>query len=213
MPDSPYWLRTDNFPMRSPKFLLSAVLLSFTMVAWGQNGKFGYIDFNNTLKLMPEYVEAEIVLQNIQADYREEIDRSKREFERQYIEFMLDQDRLTASIVAKRQKELQLLMDNNAQFREKVQIELEAKRKELISPIRKKLLEAVSEVCTENDLDYAVDAAAGTYLYINQERGVDITYDVYGRVGIAKPVERVVEGLQPSIETETEQPSQSENEQ
>ena len=102
-----------------------------------------------------------------------------------------------------------MLMDNNAQFRDKVQEELEAKRKELINPIRKRLLKAVSEVCTEKDLDYAIDAATGTYLFINQERGEDITFDVYSRVGIAKPVERVVEGEQPIIETATEQLSES----
>ena len=209
MHDSPYWLRISNPPMKSLKFLFTAAFLSVTALVWGQNGRFGYIDFNNTLKLMPEYVEAQIILQSLQADYREEIDRSKREFERQYIEFMLDQDRLTPSIVAKRQKELQLLMDINAQFSDKVQEELEAKRKELINPIRKRLLKAVSEVCTEKDLDYAIDAATGTYLFINQERGEDITFDVYSRVGIAKPVERVVEGEQPIIETATEQLSES----
>ena len=104
MHDSPYWLRISNPPMKSLKLLFTAAFLSVTALASGQNGRFGYIDFNNTLKLMPEYVEAQIILQSLQADYREEIDRSKREFERQYIEFMLDQDRLTPSIVAKRQR-------------------------------------------------------------------------------------------------------------
>jgi outer membrane protein len=130
--------------MKKLKLLLAVAFACTFLSLTAQEGMFGYIDFNSTLKLMPEYMEAELNLQKIQSDYREEIERSKREFERKYIEFMLDQNSLSASVVAKRQKELQLLMDNNAQFRDKVQSELEAKRDELLVPIKKKLMETVS---------------------------------------------------------------------
>ena len=167
-----------------------------------QEGKFGFIDFNGTLRRMPEYIEAESKLRDIQSDYHEEIERSKREFERQYIEFMLEKDHLSASIVAKRQKELQLLMDNNAQFRDNVQLELEAMRDELLMPLKKKLLQAVSDVCTEKDLDYVVDTGKGTYLFINGNRGVDISDQVYELLGIEKELKPVVEGEQPVLPTE-----------
>ena len=181
------------------KILLAVILLSFSVLISAQNGKFGYIDYNGTLKLMPDYIDAEVNLQKIQADYREEIERSKREFERQYIEFMLEQAELSPSIVAKRQKELQLLMDNNAQFRDNVQAELESKRDELLIPIKKKLLQAISEVCKENDLDYVIDTGAGAYLYVNQDKAVDISVQVYGRVGIDKLPNRIIESGQPFI--------------
>ena len=114
---------------------------------------------------------------------------------------MLEQDHLSPSIVAKRQKELQLLMDNNAQFRDDIQQELEARRDELLVPIKKKLLQAVSDVCTEKNLDYVVDTGKGTYLYINENRSVDITEDVYTRLGIEIIRETIVEGGQPVLTT------------
>ena len=179
--------------------LLAALSVSFLTIS-AQEGMFGYIDFNSTLKLMPEYMEAELNLQKIQSDYREEIERSKREFERKYIEFMLDQNSLSASVVAKRQKELQLLMDNNAQFRDKVQSELEAKRDELLVPIKKKLMETVSEVCMEQNLDYVIDTGKGTYLFINQNKGVDLSDNVYKRLGIVyQPENTITEGEQTVI--------------
>ena len=181
------------------RLLLAAVLANTFLMVTAQEGKFGDIDFNSTLKLMPEYLEAEINLQKIQSDYKEEIERSKREFERVYIEFMLEQDQLSASIVAKRQRELQLLMDNNAQFRDKVQSDLEAKRAELLSPIKNKLLKTVSDVCTEQNLDYVVDTGKGTYLFINQNRGVDISTQVYKQLGIDNQTEKIVEGEPPVI--------------
>lgn len=181
-------------------FLALFFLVAFQVLS-AQDGKFGFIDFNKTLKLMPEYTEAESRLRSIQSDYHEEIERSKREFERQYIEFMLEQDHLSASIVAKRQKELQLLMDNNAQFRDNIQLELEARRDELLMPIKKKLLETVSDVCIGNNLDYVVDTSKGAYLFINPEKGVDISEQVYKILGIEIKTEKVVEGGQPVLNT------------
>ena len=184
------------------RILLALLFVNAFLTLSAQEGKFGYIDFNATLRRMPDYIEAEANLRNIQSEYQDELDRSKREFERQYIEFMLEQDHLSASIVAKRQKELQLLMDNNVQFRDEVQLELEAKRDELLVPLQKKLLTAVQEVSTELNLDYVVDTGKGAYLYINQERGVDISDQVGSRLGIEKRVEKVVEGGQPVLNAE-----------
>lgn len=178
--------------------LLAALSVSFMTIS-AQEGMFGYIDFNSTLRLMPEYMEAEINLQKMQSDYREEIERSKREFERQYIEFMLEQDHLSASVVAKRQRELQLLMDNNAAFRDKVQKDIEIKRDELLVPIKKKLLKVVSEVCLDKSLDYVIDTGKGTYLYINESKGVDITEQVFRQLGIEVHEESVTEGNLPVI--------------
>ena len=92
-------------------FLLSSVIAPLAINA--QQGYFGYISFNKTVQLMPEYMEAQLKLEELQSEYREEVERSKREFDRQYTDFMINQDQLSSTIVAKRQKELQLLMDNN----------------------------------------------------------------------------------------------------
>jgi len=185
--------------MKTSRTLFLIVLLSVTTLLSAQEGKFGYIDFNGTLKLMPEYMEAQIILLKTQSDYREEIERSKREFERQYIDFMLEQDYLSPSIVAKRQKELQLLMDNNAEFRDKVQSELETKRDELLLPLKNKLMKAVSEISMEQDLDYVIDTGKGAYLFINPDKGVDISEVVYKILGIDNIPDKVVEQGQPVI--------------
>lgn len=186
--------------MKGLRTLFTVISLSLTCLLNAQEGRFGYIDFNGTIKLMPTYLEAQLNLQQIQSEYKEEIERSKREFERQYIEFMLEQDHMSPSIVAKRQKELQLLMDNNAKFRDNVQVELETKREDLLSPIKKSLLQAIADVCQEQNLDYVVDTGTRTYLYINQTKGVDITTMVYSKLGIESVPQTVVEGGQPVLD-------------
>ena len=191
--------------MKTLRTLLTVVILSACMLVSAQEGMFGYLDFNNTLKHMPDYVDAEQKLKKIQSDYKEEIERSKREFERQYINFILEQDHLSPSIVAKRQKELQLLMDNNVEFRDKVQSELETKRDSLLNPIKIKLLEVISKVCTDQGLDYVVDIGSGAFISINQTKGVDISAIVYGLVGIERYSGRVTESSQPIIKIDAQE--------
>lgn len=164
--------------------LLPAILLLFPLLSVAQEGKFGYLDFNGTMMLMSEYRDAEAKIQKLQSDYNEELERSKREFERKYIEFMLEQDHLSPSIVAKRQKELQLIMDNNAAFKQRILSELEQRREDFLDPLRKKLLLAVSQVCKQLELDYVIDTGTRTYLYINENKGVDISHQIYVQVGI-----------------------------
>ena len=103
------------------------------------------------------------------------------------------------NVFKKRQKELQLLMDNNAKFKDDVQLQLQAKRDEMLTPLKKRLLSTVSEVCVELNLDYVVDTGKGTYLFINQEKGVDISDQVNTRLGIERRIEKVVEGGQPVL--------------
>ena len=102
------------------QIVLSLFFAFVSLSLSAQQGYFGYISFNKTVQLMPEYMEAQLKLEQLRADYKNEVERSKREFDRQYTDFMINQDQLSSTIVAKRQKELQLLMDNNVEFRQNV---------------------------------------------------------------------------------------------
>lgn len=178
-------------------FLLSSVIAPLAINA--QQGYFGYISFNKTVQLMPEYMEAQLKLEELQSEYREEVERSKREFDRQYTDFMINQDQLSSTIVAKRQKELQLLMDNNVEFRQNVNKALEEHRAELLNPLKQKALEAISAVCKEKQLDYVVDTDQRTYLYINSDRGMDISQDVYLKLGITVMVEETMQEIESEL--------------
>ena len=166
------------------KLLLTVLTLSVLSPVAAQNGTFGYLDFNGTLKIMPAYIEASQELGRIQDEYAYELDRSKELFERQYIEFMLEQDVLSPVIVAKRQKELQTLMEGNQELRNRLQSDLEAERIRLLNPLKKTLLQAISDICLQLDLDYVIDSGSGTYLSVNPSHGKDISHEIYRMVGI-----------------------------
>jgi Skp family chaperone for outer membrane proteins len=57
-------------------FLLSSVIAPLAISAQSaQQGYFGYISFNKTVQLMPEYMEAQLKLEELQSEYREEVER------------------------------------------------------------------------------------------------------------------------------------------
>ena len=179
-------------------FLFFVVIISNTTYA--QQGCFGYISFNKTVQMMPEYMEAQLKLDELQAEYKSEVERSKREFDRQYTDFMINQDQLSSTIVAKRQKELQLLMDNNVEFRQNVNKALEEHRLQLLNPLKQKALEAIAAVCKEKNLDYVVDTDQRSYLYINTNRGIDISHDVYLKLGITVKVEETMQEIDSTLQ-------------
>ena len=199
---------------RKTLFLL---LMSVTVAVSAQTGNFGYMDFNGAIKLMPEYFEAQLNLQKIQSDYKNEIDRSKREFERQYVEFMLEQDHLAPTIVAKRQKELQVLMDAYAEFRDSVQVDLESIRLEMLNPIKEKLLKAIYKAGMDLNLDYVIDTGTGAYLYINNDKGIDISNYVYKIIGLQEDVsegdfESLMIPINEAVKTEEEEDEEANEE-
>jgi Skp family chaperone for outer membrane proteins len=62
------------------RILLALILANASLMLQAQEGRFGYIDFNGTLRRMPDYIAAEANLRNIQSEYQDELERSKREF-------------------------------------------------------------------------------------------------------------------------------------
>lgn len=146
--------------------------------------KFGYISFANTMEMMPEYMEARLQLHEIQANFKNEVERSEREFNRQYVDFLHNQEYLPTTILLKRQKELQQLMESGMDFKKRAQIELENERKNLLDPLHIKLLNSIKKVSDSLDLDYVVDTDSRSYLYISPEKGFDISHEVYRLIGI-----------------------------
>ena len=59
---------------------------------------------------------------------------------------------------------------------------------------KKKLLSAVSKVCSDKDLDYVIDTGSQAYLVINPDRGMDISNSVFSLLGIENTMESVPNG-------------------
>ena len=160
------------------KKIIIMALCMLPLAASAQS-KFGYFNYDDMLKAMPEYTEA----QN-ENNYESELKRSEDEFDKKYTEFLDGQKEFPKSILMKRQKELQNLMDQTLEFKKDVKEMLSKAEKNLMAPVKQKLDEAVAAVAQEKALDYVINTAGNNYPYVNPNTGVDLTEQLKQSLGI-----------------------------
>lgn len=160
------------------RILLTLGLVLAAIATPAQSGKFGYIDYEETMKLMPQYAEAAKTLDIIQKEYAKEAERTDMEFYRQYMEFLHVQNNVSQTILLKRQKELQNLYDNGMRFKKAMQDSVMAERERLLKPIKSELSQHIYNVGKELNLDYVIDLSSAGYLFINSTNSIDITEQV-----------------------------------
>lgn len=151
------------------------ILLTFvSLTAIGQS-KFGYVSYMEIVKALPEYNLVEAHLDELQAKYEAEIERSDREFNLKYADFIEEQSQLPDNIRMKRHKELQQLMEISMEFKGEVNRTMREARKEMMKPLYEKVDEAAMKVCVDKGYDYILNTDNRMYIAINPNNGKDIT--------------------------------------
>lgn len=149
-----------------------------------QQHRFGYLNYSEVIRLMPEYASSQEKLNQLQEKYDAELQRSDREFNLKFAEFLEGQKEFPENILIKRQKELQDLMEKSIRFKNEVEELLETARKELTAPVVARLNEAIGQVGSEYKLDYVLNTDNNACPYINPAAGLDITEQVKAKLNI-----------------------------
>lgn len=144
------------------------------MTAMAQS-KFGYVSYKEIVKALPEYTVVEVHLDELQAKYEAEIERSDREFNQKYADFIEVQSQLPDNIRIKRHKELQELMEKSMAFKHEVNSAMREARREMMKPLHDKVDEAVMKVCVDGGYDYILNTDNHAYVAINPANGADVT--------------------------------------
>lgn len=155
---------------RNILLLLALVTLSATA-----QSKFGYTSYREIVKLLPEYSLVMTHLDELQAKYEAEIERSDREFNQKYADFIEDQSLFPDNIRMKRHKELQELMEKSIEFKDEVNRTMREARHEMMKPLYEKVDSAAMKVCVEKGYDYILNTDDRAYIAINPNNGKDIT--------------------------------------
>lgn len=151
------------------------IFFSFiSMVAMAQS-RFGYVNYKEIVKALPEYSVVEAHLDELQAKYEAEIERSEIEFNQKYTDFIEEQSQLPDNIRLKRHKELQELMEKSIAFKDEVNRSMREARHEMMQPLYEKIDEAVMKICVDKNYDYIINTDERTYIAINPKNGEDIT--------------------------------------
>lgn len=153
--------------------------------------QFGYLSYSAVLHEMPEYAQAQSNLTALRAKYNQEAERGEDEFQKKFVDFLQGQKDFPTTILQKRQAELQNLMDNGLEFRNKVQKLMKDAEKEMVGEVEKKLNNAILAVGVELGYAFVMNIDNNSYPFINPVLGVDVTIPVKKKLGLPVPEEPV----------------------
>ena len=112
------------------KKIALVMLLALPMGVFAQNLKFGHINAQEIITVMPEFTKAQNDIQTLEKQLTAELQRTQEEFNKKYQEFQqaIAKDSLPPNIAERRQKELQDMMQRQEQFQQDAHLQMETAR-------------------------------------------------------------------------------------
>ena len=196
---------------------LPAVLLLFLPTEAKAQYQFGYLSYNKALQNMPDYATAQSSLRTLKAKYDEEANYNEERFKKMFADYLQGQKSFPQQIMLKRQKELQVAMEQGISFRKDVERLLTKAEDELTQPIVHKLDSILALIGRENGFIFIVNTDNNNFPFIHAQAGKDITEVVIARIaGKVIPVNGVktpnavpqAEGTENNPSQETKAPDQ-----
>ncbi len=164
------------------KIALIAALIALPLIAGAQT-KFGHVNSQEIITLMPEFTKANADLEAMAKQYQDEMQRTEEEFNKKYQEFLVQKDSLPANIAERREKELNDMYQRQMQFQQEAQQSMTQARDNAMTPIWQKLDGAIQTVGQTEGVIYIFDIARTPLAYIGKE-SIDLTAKVKAQLGI-----------------------------
>jgi outer membrane protein len=148
------------------KFLALALILSLSVSTYAQKKqKFGHIDSNQLMKLMPGRDSAQAKIEDYAKKLESQLKGMQAEFEKKYNDYTVNEKNMTDLIKQTNAQELTDLQKRIEAFQQSAQDELQKKQDELLKPIVDKAKSAIEKVAKDNGYTYIFDAGLGVLLY------------------------------------------------
>ncbi len=130
--------------------------------------KFGYVNSQELLSLMPEARKADSSLQTFAKSYQDQIETMIKEYQKKGQEYQTQEKTMSEAVKEVKMRDLQKLEENIQQTQQSAQEKIAKKKEELFTPILEKADKAIKDVAKANNYDYVFDAGAGALLYAKE---------------------------------------------
>lgn len=147
--------------------------------------KIGVVNSKAIFDVMPEKVIAEKQLNDLLAQYKAENVRLEKEFNQKYGDFQALPTNTAKSIKERRMQEIQENRHKIESYQEMVKQDMEAKKVELLEPIKAKLQVAIDSVGVQGGYLLVLDVSR-TPVAFKSAKVDDITSDVKTVLGIVE---------------------------
>ena len=168
------------------KKIALVMLLALPMGVFAQNLKFGHINAQEIITVMPEFTKAQNDIQTLEKQLTAELQRTQDEFNNKYQQFQqaIAKDSLPPNIAERRQKELQDMMQRQEQFQQDAQQQMAKAQNDAMAPIYQKLDNAIKAVGAAEGVIYIFDLARTSIPYVNESQSINLTSKVKANLGI-----------------------------
>jgi len=148
------------------------VLISLITLSTFSQNKFGYIDSQELLMLMPERKNAESEVQNFAKSLESQLAAMTAEYQESVQDYQSNEASYTDLIKQDKIAEITGLEQRIQAFQQNAQQSLQKKEQELLEPILSKARSAIEEVAVEGNFTYIFDKSIGSILYAKESENV-----------------------------------------
>ncbi len=151
------------------KICVLGILLFSAGFANAQAPKFGHIDLQALIQVMPERAEAEKKFTAYQKELEDALAIMQKEFQAKYVEYAAKRDSLSETVRKMKEEDLNAMNERIQTYQSSASQQLQTKQGELLKPVFDKADKAVKEVGAEKGLIYVFDMSARSILYNSKE--------------------------------------------
>jgi len=151
-----------------------------------QDQKMGYIDSDYILNNLPEYEGVEKRLNVLADQWQKELDKMNQEIEELRKEYEAKEILFTEEVREERKKEIQAKIEERDSFKKQKfgpEGDYFSKQKELLNPIQRKVMKAVTTVAEREGYDYVFDRS-GEMRFMYTKAEWDLSKEVLLEMGI-----------------------------
>ncbi len=166
-------------------FLIAFMLLSTTT----QAQKYGYMNFDAIVSMMPEMKSVQTTLETTQKQYQ---DRGQKMIEELQAEFQAAQTKMAQGTLSPKQQEeeqkrLEAKQGEIQKYEQEMVMAMQKKEFELLGPVREKMKTAIDAVAAEGGYTFIFNypTAANTILFA--DTAADLTKEVAKKLGVTLP--------------------------
>ena len=165
------------------KVVLLLVIGLFSMATYAQ--RYAYVDTDYILQNIPEYSDAQEVLDQLAKRWQSEIEAQYKEVEKLYKKYQSEASLLPDDLRTRREEEIVSKERAIQKFQQEKfgqEGELFKKRMELVQPIQEKIFNIIENIAQIRNLDFVYDISSGaTVLYANPQ--LDISDEILREMG------------------------------
>ena len=154
------------------KILLTIVVSLMFIFSIQSQSKFGYLNSNELLAMMPESLSMQEELQTYAKGLESQLTAMQAEYENKVVEYQQNETTYTDIIKEDKIREIESIQQRVVEFQKNAQQSLSEKEAELFIPIREKAMKAIDEVAKEGEFTFIFDSGSGSFLFAAESENI-----------------------------------------